>query len=199
MASSSSSSDEDFIPLGIAMLNITPQSRGASVMARKHEGTDFGLPPQLQYMALIDAAMAQLNKASEERAERTKLPLKIFKKDRKTFVNVSEIADKLSRQPDHLARFLAEHLYTEGSVNKDGNLVLNGLYLQSNIEKGLRNFIELYVVCRACDAVDGTSIVRENKLYFLKCDHCKSQRCVGNVIEGLNLKEKVKPKLRGLV
>ncbi len=193
------SSQEDFIPIGINMLNINSNKDHRPVMVQKTEKVECGLPPQLQYMALLDYAMNKLNKSNEEETDKLKLPLKVVRKSRKTMVNVVEIANILNRQPEHLSHFLSESVYSEGSINKDGNLILSGSFLQSDIEKGLRNFIELYVVCKSCDSVEDTYIVKENKLFFLKCDKCKGSRCVGNTIEGLNLKDKTNAKLRGFI
>jgi len=182
------------------MLNITPKNVGKVVMVKQNrEEMLSSIPEELRYVSLLNTAMVLLNKDKEEKAERLKLPLKVSRHSRKTFVNICEISERLNRQEEHLSKFIAMHLHTEGSVNKEGSLVLEGSYLQSDIENALRNFIELYVVCRSCDSVDDTSIVKENKLFFLRCDKCKGSRCVGNVIEGFTLKEKVKPKLRGLV
>lgn len=199
MSSSSSSSDEDFLPVGISMLNINSKNQYVPVMAQRNEVVEFDLPPQLQYMFLLDRAMEALNKTRDDDGDRIKLPLKVLRKSRKTWVNVVEVTAKLNRQPEHLAHFITESLFTEGSINKDGYLILTGSHLQSDIEKPLRNFIELYVVCRSCDSVDDTYITKDNKLFFLKCDRCKASRCVGNAIEGFTLKDKSKPKLRGLV
>lgn len=199
MDSDSNTSDDDFIPIGINMLNINTKKEHRPVMAKTTQKVEFGLPPQLQYMALLESAMAVLNKVSDEDTDKLKLPLKVIRKSRKTIVNIVELANKLNRQAEHLAHFISESVYSDGSINKDNNLILSGSFLQSDIEKGLRNFIELYVVCKSCDSVEDTYITKENKLFFLKCGRCKGSRCVGNIIEGFTLKDKLKPKLRGMI
>lgn len=196
--SSSTSSEDDFTPLGIGMLNIS-KSKGGSVMTQKVEEEKSDLPPALQYINLLNSAMNILNKSRSEDEERMKLSISTVRKGRKTYINVVDIANQLHRQPEHLAFFIAKDLFTEGSINKDGQMVLNGLYLQSGIEKALRHFIELYVVCKSCESVDETYITKENKLFFLKCNKCNGSRCVGNAIEGFTLKDKSQPKLRGLI
>ncbi|KAI4291381.1 translation initiation factor 2 subunit 2 [Pancytospora philotis] len=196
--SSSCSSDEDFMPVGISLLNINKKATGASVMAQPVEEED-GLIPALRYHTLLTAAFEALNKTGEEEQSRIKLPLQVLRKSRKTFINVVEVATRLHRQPEHLAHFISKSLFADGTINKDGSLVLPGAFLQSNVERALRNFIEIYVVCKSCDSVDDTEIVKESKLFFLRCERCKARRCVGNAIEGLSSKDKANPKLRGLV
>lgn len=197
--SSSESNDEDYVPFGFSMLSINSKKPTAPVMAPKVQEESNELPPSLQYYNLLSRAMEQLNRNKEEESEKLKLGLSVLRKSRKTYINIVKIAQQLNRQPEHLSHFLSKNLLTEGSINKEGQLVLNGSFLQSAIEKALRQFIELYVVCKACESVDETYICKENKLYFLKCDKCKSSRCVGNAIEGFTLKESGSSKLRGLI
>lgn len=196
---STSSSEEDFLPVGISMLSINSKNHGAPVMAQRAEEVESDYPPALQYYSLLTNAMNILNKTREKETDRIKLPLRVVRKSRKTYVNVCEVAKQLDRQSEHLAHFISKSLFSEGSINKDGSLVLSGSYLQSDVERVLRHFIELYVVCRSCDSVDDTYITKDNKLFFLRCNKCNGSRCVGNIIEGFTLKEKASPKLRGLV
>lgn len=187
--SSSSSSEDDFLPVGISMLKIDSKKPAVPVMVHKPQEDDSDLPSALKYYSLLTRAMDILNKNREDENERLKLKISVVRKSRRTYVNVVDLAHQLNRQPEHLAHFLSRVLLTEGSINKEGSLVLTGSFLQSAVEKALRQFIELYVACKSCDSVDSTYIARENKLYFLKCEKCKGSRCVGNAIEGFTLKE----------
>lgn len=197
---SSSSSDEDFLPVGISMLNIHSKRPAVPVMVQKSKEENSDLPAALQYYSLLTRAMDMLNKNRNEETERMKLGISVVRKNKKTFVNAVHLAHQLNRQPEHLAQFLAKNLQTDGNINKEGSLVLRGTFLQSAVEKALRQFIELYVACKTCDNADQTYITRENKLYFLKCEKCKGSRCVGNTIEGFTQgKEDPSPKLRGLI
>lgn len=196
---SSSSSEEDFIPVGLSMLKISSKKPLTPVMAHKVKEEETGFPSALQYYNLLNKAMDALNRSKEDETERLKLGLSVVRKSKKTYINIVDIAKQLNRQPEHLAHYLTKSLFGEGNINKEGQLVLNGSFLQSAVEKVLRQFIELYVVCKSCESVDDTYIARENKLYFLKCDKCKASRCVGNVIEGFTSKDATQAKLRGLI
>lgn len=196
---SSTSSDEDFVPLGLSMLKLTTKKSATPVMVHRVKEENVEFPAALQYYSMLNKAMEILNRNREEDNERLKLGLSVVRKSRKTYINVVSIAKQLNRQPEHVSHFLTKSLCGEGNINKEGQLVMNGSFLQSAVEKTLRQFIELYVVCKSCESVDETSIVRENKLYFLRCDKCKASRCVGNVIEGFTLKDTPNAKLRGLI
>lgn len=193
--SSSTSSEDDFTPLGIGLLNIS-KGKSASVMVQKVEEEKSDLPSVLQYLSLLSAAMEILNKSRESDGERMKLALNVIRRGRKTYINLVEIANQLHRQPEHLAFFVSKDLLTEGTVNKDGQMILNGMFLQSGIEGALRHFIEAYVLCKSCESVEDTFIAKENKLFFLKCNRCKGSRCVGNSIEGFTFKDKPQQKLK---
>ncbi|KAI5151574.1 translation initiation factor 2 subunit 2 [Enteropsectra breve] len=197
--SSSSSSDEDFLPVGISMLNISSSKIGSPVMSQRTEDEASGCPSALGYFKLLTRAIEALNRQRSDDGEKLKLPLSVVRRSRKTFVNIVEVATRLNRQPEHMAHFISKGLFVEGSINKDGLLILDGSFLQSDVERVLRSFIEIYVVCKSCDSVDETNIVKENKLFFLRCEKCKSSRCVGNSIEGYTVKEKASHKLRGLI
>lgn len=199
MSSSSSDSDEAFIPVGLSMLKLNANKSVKPVMASKvvDENTEF--PSELQYYTLLTRAMDLLNKNREIESERFKLNLSVIRKSRKTYVNVVGIARQLNRQSEHVAHFLTKSLLSEGNINKEGQLVMNGSFLQSAVEKALRQFIELYVVCKSCESATDTYIYKESKLYFLKCEKCKASRCVGNAIEGFTVKDTPQAKLRGLI
>lgn len=185
----SDSSDEDYVPIGFNMLSINSKKSTSSVMAQKIEDEDSELPSNLQYYNLLTKAMDILNKNREEENEKLKLGLCVVRKNRKTFINVVKIAKILNRQPEHLCHFISKSLLAEGSINKEGQMVLSGSFLQSTIEKSIRHFIDQFVICKSCESVDDTYIAKENKLFFLKCDKCKGSKCVGSNVEGFTLKE----------
>lgn len=177
--------------LGI-MKSSQPQSGPTS-----HAGD---IPSELEYDTLLRCAMMVLKKGKDlGESTRIKLPLDVKREARKTSVNISEIAGTLNRSVDHLVSFLCSELITTGSVNKDGKLLLKGMFIRSEIQEVLRRYIEHFVVCKICESVEDTDIVRDKRLYFLKCSKCGGARCVGNAVEGMTTKGKAKPQLRGML
>lgn len=196
MAPSNTSEDEDYLPVGISMLNIHSKKPSVPVMGKKISKDTSDLPEELRYCKLLARGMNIMNKNKEEEKERLKLGISVIRKNKKTFINIVFLAHQLNRQPEHLSYFVSKILMSEGSINKEGNLVMSGTFLQSAVEKALRQFIEQYVICKSCDSVVDTYITRENKLYFIKCDNCKGSRCVGNSIEGFSLNKEKSPKIK---
>ena len=193
----SASSEEDFAPLGIDMLTIS-KTKGSSVMAQKAEQEVSDLHKNLQYINLLNSACEILNRTKNNDNERMKLCLSVIRKSKKTHVNIIEIAQQLHRQAEHLSHFISKDLFVDGTISKDGQLILNGIFFQSAVEKTLRKFIDLYVVCKSCESVEDTFIIKENKLYFVKCEKCKGSRCIGNAIEGYVNKDKAGQKIKNL-
>jgi translation initiation factor 2 subunit 2 len=158
------------------------------------------IPNELEYETLLKCAMAVLKKDKDQvESTRIKLPLDVKREARKTSINIVEIANILNRSVDHLVSFISNELMATGSVNKDGRLLIKGMFIRSEIQEVLRRYIEHFVVCKICENVEDTEIVREKRLYFLKCSKCGGARCVGNAVEGITTKGKAKPQLRGML
>ncbi|ELA47810.1 hypothetical protein VCUG_00652 [Vavraia culicis subsp. floridensis] len=171
-----------------------------SVLIKKKEVEHVqNLPDELTYNNLLKRAMHIL-KSNDNTQAKMKLPLEVKREfGNKTMINLVEIAKILNRDPDHIKKYLFSELATSGSVNIEGKLLMKGNFLKAQIQDVLRLYIEHFIVCASCDAVLNTNIVRENKLYFLRCKNCGASRYVGNIVEGFKSKGKVRPKLRGLI
>merc|ERR1712008_475918 len=91
------------------------------------------------------------------------------------FVNFTEIAKMLHRQPKHLLAFLFAELGTTGALDGSSQLVMKGKFQQKHIENVLRRYIKEYVPCHTCRSPD-TILNKETRLFFLQCMTCHS-RC----------------------
>jgi len=91
------------------------------------------------------------------------------------FVNFTEIAKMLHRQPKHLLAFLFAELGTTGALDGSSQLVMKGKFQQKHIENVLRRYIKEYVTCHTCRSPD-TILNKETRLFFLQCMTCHS-RC----------------------
>jgi len=91
------------------------------------------------------------------------------------FVNFSEIAKMLHRQPKHLLAFLFAELGTTGAIDGSNQLIMKGKFQQKHIENVLRRYIKEYVTCHTCRSPD-TILNKETRLFFLQCMTCHS-RC----------------------
>ncbi|XP_029161626.1 eukaryotic translation initiation factor 2 subunit beta-like [Nylanderia fulva] len=171
----SSSESEDLTPVGFDPQAFRKQrekkiGRKAVVMSQqKTHQQQSNLPEQLQYINLLKRAMEILNKNKKDSFQdsKMKLPLEVKRESStKTSMNLVEISKLLKRDEDHLMKFILNELSTTGSINQEGKLLMKGLFLKAQVQDVLRMYVEHFVVCKGCENVDETIIVKENKLYF---------------------------------
>jgi len=112
------------------------------------------------------------------------------------FVNFTEIAKMLHRQPKHLLSFLTSELGTPGAAI-DGNdqLILKGRFQQKHIEQVLRRYIKEFVTCHTCRSPD-TILNKETRLFFLQCMSCHSRCSVQTIKTGFQAVTGKRSKLR---
>ncbi|ELZ08198.1 translation initiation factor IF-2 subunit beta [Halovivax asiaticus JCM 14624] len=92
------------------------------------------------------------------------------------FTNMSEIADVLSREPEHLHRFIQRELGTSGKF-EDGRGRYNGNFSQTDLDAVVDAYVDEYVLCSECGLPD-TRLVREDRTPMLRCDACGAFRPV---------------------
>jgi len=99
------------------------------------------------------------------------------------FVNFSEIAKMLHRQPKHLLAFLFAELGTTGAIDGSNQLIMKGKFQQKHIENVLRRYIKEYVTCHTCRSPE-TILNKETRLFFLQCMTCHSRCSVQTIKTG---------------
>merc|ERR1712095_95930 len=99
------------------------------------------------------------------------------------FVNFTEIAKMLHRQPKHLLSFLFAELGTSGAIDGNNQLIMKGKFQQEHIENVLRRYIKEYVTCHTCRSPD-TILNKETRLFFLQCMKCHSKCSVQTIKTG---------------
>lgn len=99
------------------------------------------------------------------------------------FVNFTEIAKMLHRQPKHLLAFLFAELGTVGAIDGSQQLIMKGRFQQKHIENVLRRYIKEYVTCHTCRSPD-TILNKETRLFFLQCMTCHSRCSVQAIKSG---------------
>ncbi|GLT35498.1 hypothetical protein SLA2020_099460 [Shorea laevis] len=99
------------------------------------------------------------------------------------FVNFMDLCRTMHRQPDHVMAFLLAELGTSGSLDGQQRLVVKGRFAPKNFEGILRRYISDYVICPGCKSPD-TILMKENRLFFLRCEKCGSGRSVAPIKAG---------------
>jgi len=92
------------------------------------------------------------------------------------FTNLGEIADTLSREDEHLHRFVQRELGTNGKY-EDGRARYNGTFSPTDLNASIDAYVEEYVRCSECGLPD-TRLVREDRTPMLRCDACGAFRPV---------------------
>ncbi|KAK1677851.1 hypothetical protein QYE76_038699 [Lolium multiflorum] len=99
------------------------------------------------------------------------------------FVNFMDSCKKMRRQPKHVMDFLLSEMAATGSLDGEQRLVVKRRFSPRNIEALLRRYIYEYVICNGCKGTD-TTMSRENRLLFLRCEQCGSSRSVAPIKAG---------------
>jgi len=183
--------DEDFVPVGFDLKDFGEESsdssaRVSAMIQREERISEGNTPNELQYERLLTKAMNELRLLREAReGSKFKLPLEVKRNvPTKTSINLREIATHLKRDEDHLLKFVLNELLTTGSLNQEGKLYMKGRFTKAQIQDILREYVELFVMCKSCMKSDSTELVKENKMVFLKCEGCGGSRHVGSIVEG---------------
>jgi len=99
------------------------------------------------------------------------------------YTNFRETANALKRKEEHLMCFIFAELGTTGNQDANGQLVLKGKFNAKSMEKVLRQYIKDFVRCKTCMSPE-TTLNKRDRLYFLKCDKCQSERSVQAIKTG---------------
>ncbi|SOV04976.1 probable SUI3 - translation initiation factor eIF2 beta subunit [Ustilago sp. UG-2017a] len=111
------------------------------------------------------------------------------------FANVVDICKRMHRQPEHVIQFLFAELGTIGSVDGSQRLVIRGRFQPKQIENVLRRYITEYVICKTCKRPE-TKLSKENRIFFVTCEKCGSQRSVSAIKSGFQAQTGKRSKAR---
>lgn len=129
---------------------------------------------------MLDEALEQVPKVSlEERRLKVPEPDVETVGNRTTLRNLKEITDALNRSPNHLMKYLLRELGTAGNLEGTRG-VFQGRFGRSALHERIGRYIEEFVLCRECGKPD-TKIVKEGRIYILKCEACGAKTSVRGV------------------
>jgi translation initiation factor 2 subunit 2 len=92
------------------------------------------------------------------------------------FTNLGDIADVLSREAEHVHRFVQRELGTSGKFS-NGRARYNGTFSERDFNAAVDAYVDEYVLCSECGLPD-TRLVREDRTPMLRCDACGAFRPV---------------------
>lgn len=115
-----------------------------------------------------------------------KIPPPSISKDgvkRVVWTNFTETCQIMGRSPDHVKSYFLAETGTVGSINEKGQFIIKGRYQSTQIKSIIRHYLSEYVFCKTCKS-ERTTINYSNRLIFLVCDKCKSQRTIPPIKTG---------------
>jgi len=131
----------------------------------------------MDYESSLDRAMDEVPEI-ETGGERLSVPDAEAQKDGAftRLTNLEDIADTVSREPDHVHRFIQRELGTNGQL-QDGVGRYNGNFSGRDFDAAITEYVSTYVLCGECGLPD-TRLVSEDRTEMLRCDACGAFRPV---------------------
>jgi len=90
--------------------------------------------------------------------------------------NFFQIAQTMSRKPEHMIKYLTKELATP-IVTKKAYIIFGSKVSASRINEKIEKYVEEFVLCKECGKPD-TKLIKEDKYLFMKCLACGSRRSV---------------------
>ena len=129
------------------------------------------------YEDLLKRARSQCSEVGSKR-ERLELPrLQYARIGMRTVIyNFKEVADALSRDPQHIMKFLTGEMATAATA-QGSRVIFQGKFSEDTFSRLIQRYIEGFVNCPVCHLPD-TKIVKEKRLSFLLCEACGAKSSV---------------------
>ncbi|MEL9939634.1 MAG: translation initiation factor IF-2 subunit beta [Ignisphaera sp.] len=123
------------------------------------------------YEALLDRVYRSLPKRVSGRAYDIPTLEIDYVGDHTVVKNFGFVCERIRREPRIVMRFLLKELAMPGSLNPDNSLIIYKRVSAKSIQSLYTRFLESYVRCSTCGSYD-TELVREGKVWFIRCLAC---------------------------
>ncbi|AHG03857.1 translation initiation factor 2 subunit beta [Halobacterium sp. DL1] len=128
----------------------------------------------------------QLDRAMEEKPDiagnesRFEVPEPNVRKEGNVTVyeNFQSTLDDLSRQQDHVLKFIQNELGTSAQIDDRGRARFTGEFGQRRVEEVLDDYVETYVICPECGLPDTNIEANEQGDERLHCEACGARSAV---------------------
>jgi translation initiation factor 2 subunit 2 len=131
----------------------------------------------MDYAELLKKAKKELptESAAHERFEVPKVRGHL-QGNRTVVGNFGQIASSLSRDVEHLLKYILKELATPGEF-KNNVLIIGRKVSAQMINDKIDKYVREFVICKECKKPD-TKLVKEEKITFLKCQACGAKQPV---------------------
>lgn len=125
-----------------------------------------------EYKTLLDKAYGELPQVlyKKERFSIPEVKGRLIK-SRTVINNFKDIAKQLSRDKDHLARYMLRDLGVRGEVDNREELVLHSRFQPAMLNKAVKNYFTKFVECEHCKSPDTTIDTDNLQLSCKACGH----------------------------
>lgn len=132
-----------------------------------------------EYEKLLDSAFERLPKLSADKADFSIPTADVMPEGNKTIIrNVSAMADVARRTTTDIARYIGKEFSVPVNI-EDQRLIINGRFPAEEINRKVRKYFEMYVICKECGKPD-THLEQADKGMYLICEACGARYWVKN-------------------
>ena len=133
---------------------------------------------------LLDNAYDVLNK--NKKTKKVFIRPEIVNHNRKSYItNYINLCESLGRDVEHFRKFINTEMSTDTSIIKENNLnngdgtglKFNGMFRTNQIMDAITNYIRQYVLCELCKS-GYTELIKNDRLTFISCNSCKSNKSI---------------------
>lgn len=139
-----------------------------------------------ELLGRVYGIIRKMNPSSGENSQKLVVPppkLARIGTKKTAFSNFDATAQSLNRKSDHLLLYIFAELGTTGNQDASGGLILKGKFVNKAMEKVLKAYCKEYVQCKTCKSYQ-TSLEKRDRLFFVKCEICQSERTVVAITKG---------------
>ncbi|MCL5430284.1 MAG: translation initiation factor IF-2 subunit beta [Candidatus Marsarchaeota archaeon] len=125
-----------------------------------------------EYMKLLDRAFEKMPKLAADVSD-FKIPVvDAMVQGSKTIIrNLSVIADKARGDPQNIARYMSKELAVPVNIEEQ-RLVISGKFTNDDLNKRIRKYFEVYVICKECRKPDSHLEAAGRGMFYFVCEAC---------------------------
>jgi translation initiation factor 2 subunit 2 len=132
-----------------------------------------------EYHKLLDRAFSKLPNLSAEKADFVIPVAEVMPEGTKTIIrNIAVIADTARRKISDIARYIGKEFSVPVNIEEQ-RLIINGRFPADEVDKRIKKYFELYVICKECKKPD-THLEQAGKGMYLICEACGARYWVKN-------------------
>lgn len=132
-----------------------------------------------EYVKLLDRAFSKLPNLSLDKTDFVIPDADVLNEGTKTIIrNMALISDRARRNGADIARYLGKEFSVPVNMEEQ-RLILNGKFPADEINRRIKRYFELYVICKECKKPD-TRLENAEKGMYLICEACGARYWVKN-------------------